>query len=335
MEANDTRSRISLPPPTHVHGLLPFVATAPSKIAPERMAELEALVHKHGIEIYVNDKGETDFKIGAMYCQIFTSMRVYHHLWSTALWFAALYIERHKAADEGKSEVNFDTPDMERVWANFLLSCKCLKDDSNYPPPPSAAEVTPREDFIILADDLFLKMVAFCILHEIAHVENGDSKTDEDGSPLNKMEPAQLELRADKWSYDWILSQWNQRSDEPKVFVNRTLGIIFALAMMDEFRHHVDNDFTSSHPDPCDRLLQFFNDYNEQIRSNEWGSTCLTAVFVGLQAIAVMNDFVLPTTGFSDAITFLNLAKVEIPRLAAEVKAKKAAYTGAKSQSKV
>lgn len=326
-EESTPQQASSLQPPSHVHGLLERLVASPSKIAPERVEELKVLVEKHGIEIHVSDKGETSFEMGAMFGRVFTSMRIYHHLWSTALLFAALYIERHIAENAGKAEIDLNTPDIEKVWANYLISCKCLKDNSNYPLPPNAVEITPRADYIVLADELFLGMVAFCLLHEIAHLESGDSKTDEEGAPLNKIDPLQMEFAADKWAYDWILTRWSQSSTDPKVFVKRTLGIIFSLAMMDEFRHHLDHAYASSHPNACDRLLQFFNDYYEgQIRANEWGATCFTATFVGLQAISIMNNYVLPTEGFSDPISFLKLAKGVMPQLAAEAKARKAEY---------
>lgn len=313
-------------PPSHVHSLLESLAASPTKIAPERVEELKALVEKHGIELMVKDNGETSFEMGAMYSRVFTPMRVYHHLWSTALYFAALYIERGAAAHAGKAEVDLNTPDIEKVWGNYLLSCECLKKNTDYPLPPNATEITPRRDYIALADELFLSMVAFCLLHEIAHLESGDSKTDEEGAPLNKNTPLQIEFAADKWAYDWILASWIQFSIDQKVFVKRTLGIIFSLAMMDEFRHHHDHTFASSHPGACDRLLQFFSDYKHQIDANEFGSTCFTAAFIGLQAIAVMNNYVLPTEGYSDPISFLKFAKEEMPRLSAEAEARRAQY---------
>jgi hypothetical protein len=323
---NSPRQVTPREPPSHVHGLLERLAASPSKIAPERVAELKALVQKHGIELQVKDGGETSFEMGAMFGLVFTPMRVYHHLWSAALYFAALYIERETANNAGKTEIDLNPLDIETVWGNYLLSCECLKDNSSYPLPPNATEITPRQDYIALADELFLRMVAFCLLHEIAHLESGDSKTDEGGAPLNQIEPHQMEFAADKWAYDWILTRWSESSTDPRDFIKRTLGIIFTLAMMDEFRHHLDHTYASSHPGACDRLLQFFNDYKAQIDANEWGATCLTAAFIGLQAIAIMNKYILPTVGFSDPISFLNLAKVEMPRLAAAAKARRPQY---------
>ena len=231
-----------------------------------------------------------------------------------------MYTERHAAEENGKADVDLRTPDIKKIYGNYLLSCKCLTENSIYPIPPNTSDITPRTDYIALADELFLGMVAFCLLHEIAHLESGDSITDEEGAPLNNIEPHQMEFAADKWAYDWILTLWRQSSADPKVFVKRTLGIIFSLSMMDEFRHHQNRALASSHPQACDRLIQFFNDYGEQIHENEWGYTCFSAVFVGLQAIAIKNGYVLPTEGFSDPLSFLNLAKT-MPQLASEANA--------------
>lgn len=322
MEGNILPDATRQPPISHVHGLLRRLTASPSSIAPERTEELKALVKKHGIEILINDKGETSFNMGAMFGKVFTPMRVYHHLWAAALFFAALYIERDAAAKTNNAEVELYSPHIEKIWANYLLSCKCFKEARDYPLPPNAKEITPRADFVELADELFLGMVAFCLLHEIAHLESGDGKTGDDGIPLNQTDPHEMEFAADKWAYDWILSNWSRFSSDPRVFVKRTVGIIFSLAQMDEFRHHRGDTFASSHPEACDRLLRFFQDYQDQISSNQWGATCLTVTHLGLQVVAWSNNYLLPTTGYSDSISFLNIVKRVGPRLAAEAKAR-------------
>lgn len=363
---SDSQPSPSEQPKSHVHGLLERLAASPSRIAPERVKTLKALVKKHAIEIQINDNDETSFDMGTMFGRIFTPMRVYHHLWSAALFFAALYIERDVAAKEGKAEVDLNNPAIELVWGNYLLSCERFKEDREFPFPAKAQDITPRADYIELADDLFLGMVAFCLLHEVAHLESGDSKTGDDGALLNQIDPHEMEYKADKWAYDWILSRWSwfpphlrvfakkrcgvTRSlaiwayncflsrwsrffSDPRVFVKRTLGIIFSLAMMDEFRHHKDNALTSSHPAACDRLLRFFEDYNGQITSNEWGATCLTATYIGLQVVAVANNYILPREGYSDPISFLNLVKEVGPGLAAEAKARRVEYEAEQSKN--
>lgn len=310
----------------HVQSLLQRVAGSPSWIAPERTEELNALVEKHGIELYINDKGEKSFDMGTIFGKIFVPMRVLHHLWAAALFFAALYIEKDRLALRGKTEVNLNDPEIERVWANYLLSCKCFKEDRNYPPPPSTEDITPRTDYIELADELFIEMASFCILHEVAHLENGDSKTADDGTPLNQADPHEIEFAADSWAYDWTLSRCDQFSNDSKVFIKRTLGIIFSLAMIDEFRHHKGAAFASSHPEACDRLLRFFEDYKSQIASNRLGTTCLTASYIGLQVVAWGNNYRLPVEGYSDAISFLNVIKQVGLGLAEEAKLRSSEY---------
>jgi hypothetical protein len=303
---------------SHVHELLNRLRASPSAIAPERTAELIALVDKHKIEIRVSDLGESDFDMGVMYGRILTPMRVYHHLWAAALFFAMIYIERTGGEDPTKNVVELDTPDRQFVWANYVLSCQSFRKGVPCPFPLSAELVTPRKDYVELADELFLEMGAFCLLHEIAHLEAGDSKTNDDGSPLNGADPHQIEFDADKWAYDWILSRWGEYSDDPRVFVKRTLGVIFSFAVIDEFRHHQEHSFSSSHPSAADRILRFLQDYDEEIKANEWGATCLTATYTGFQVVALANNYLYPTTGFSDSVSFVKLVKEEGPRLAAQ-----------------
>ena len=313
-------------PVSHIHGLLESIAAAPARIAPERVDELKQLVEKHNIELHINDKGETAFDMGAMYGRVFTPMRVYHHLWSAALYFAALYIERQCAVIDGKQEVDLRDPDLEMISTNYLLSCKCFKEEREFPFPPNAREITKRDDYIELADEIFRTMVAFCLLHEIAHLEKGDSKTDDHGAPLNQEDPHEIEFAADRWAYQWILERWKDYSTDPRVFIKRTHGIIFSLAQMDEFRHHQGEVFVSSHPDACDRLLRFFGDFGDEIAANNWGDTCLTATYFGLQVSAWANDYLLPAKGYSDPVSFLKIVKEQAPKLAADIIKKKAAW---------
>lgn len=312
-QATNLESESSHQPPSHVHGLIQKIAGAPSRIAPERIEDLKKLVLKHDLEIFFKDEGQTSFEMGAMYGKVFLPLRVCQHLWGAALLFAALYIERESAISRGEDKVDLLNPDVEVVLANYELSCVCFKEEKAYPFPPEAKHITTREDFIELADEIFLTMISFSILHEVAHLERGDSKTNDDGEPLSDEDSFSMEFAADKWSYDWILAGVNSSQDASRVFVKRSLGVIFSLAQMNEFQHHRQDLFVRSHPQPCDRLLQFFEDYADEVDSNPFRATFQNATYIGLQVTALVNRYLLPHEGFSSPIEFIKLAKENIP----------------------
>ena len=294
---------------SHVHGLLEKIAAAPALIAPERKEELKELIKKYDIELHISDNGETNFDMGTMFGKLFTPMRAYHHLWASALFFAGLYIERDNAEKEGKQEIVLTNPDIEYVMANYLLSCQCFKEKKDFPLPSNAKMITRRNDYIELADELFLTMVAFCLLHEIAHLERGDSKMDEQENSLNQIDPYEIEFSADKWAYQWMLDKWNLYSSDSRVFIKRILGVIFSLAQFDEFSHHKKESLSSSHPSAPDRLIRLFEDYKDEIDQNYWKGTCLTATYFGFQVPAFANDYLLPVDGYSTPLEFLNIVK--------------------------
>jgi hypothetical protein len=93
---------------------------------------------------------------------------------------------------------------------------------------------------------------------------------------------------------------------------------------MDEFRHHQKESFASSHPEACDRLIRFFEDFEAEIASNKWNGTCLTAAYLGLQVAAWANDYLLPTKGYSSPLEFLKIVKTDGPKMASAIAAKKA-----------
>ena len=136
--------------------------------------------------------------------------------------------------------------------------------------------------------------------HKVSEVGAIDgSKTDEHAT----------ELEADKWAYDWILSSWKEYGDDPRIFTKRTMGVIFTLAMTEEFQYLSKKDSFSTHPRAVDRLIRFYNDYEKKIEESKAVGTCFSAIFLGLQMVAFNNKVPLPKGPYDGIRGFLESVK--------------------------
>lgn len=296
---------------THIHQIMERVARAPYTVAPEKREALLRILKTHSVEIAVKDDQSVEFICETIFGHIFTSIRSLQHCWAAACFFASLYCERLKACERGETEIPMvGNEDIETVRALYAMSCEAFRDKKPMIWPPDINLVTPNQEYLVLADEIFLLMCSFTLLHEIGHTESQHNKVkDSTGEQDILKDPHAIELEADKWAYDWILSSWQQYGTDPRIFTKRTLGIIFTLAMTDEFRFLSTSNSISSHPPAVDRLIQFYNDYREQIEENEWSGTCFSAVSLGLQMVAVNNKQPLPQGPYNGIGDFLGKVK--------------------------
>jgi hypothetical protein len=310
-ESDPTASIASTPFETHIHKILESIARSPFGVAPEKKEKLLEIQKKHSATLNIQDGNETEFRFEAIFGQIFTSIRSLQHIWAAACFFASLYCERQKASARGESEIQITwNEDIEVVRVLYEMSCKAFKESKPMMWPPDIKLVTPNSEYLELADEIFLLMCSFAILHEIAHFELGHHKVCEVGvSDSPKADEHETELEADKWAYDWILSSWKAYGDDPRIFTKRAMGVIFALAMTDEFRFLAKNDSFSTHPKAVERLIQFHNDYEKEIEKNGASGTCFSAISLGLQMIAFNNKALLPKGPYNGIRGFLEEVK--------------------------
>ncbi len=310
-EPGTTQAADGGPFKTHVHELVEQVARSPYRIAPEKKDELLALLNRRQAALHVEDGNQTAFRFEGIFGQVVTSIRSLQHIWAAACYYASLYCEREEASARGESEIPITwNPAIETVSAHYALSCKMFKDGQPMPWPPDIKMLTPNTEYLDLADVFFLDMCSFALLHEIAHFELGHHEVAEAaaGETAHRDEHA-TELAADKWAYDWILSSWKEGGDDPKVFTKRLLGVIFTLAMTDEFRHLAMDDAFSTHPTAVDRLIQLYDDYEGEIKNNDAERTCFLAMQLGLQMVAFNNKGLLPAGPYDGIRGFLQTVK--------------------------
>lgn len=113
---------------------------------------------------------------------------------------------------------------------------------------------------IATANEIFLMMSAWILLHEVAHIIRQDAY---DKSPGGQAHNHAIEFAADDWAYRFLLDHWRSYSTEEDVLLKRGIGIAFAIFILSADRYFKGGVVGShTHPHPVDRLLRFF-DYLE------------------------------------------------------------------------
>ena len=107
------------------------------------------------------------------------------------------------------------------------------------------------------ANELFLVINGWILLHELAHLE-----LNHNFSPsIGPEESIKQEREADDWASHWILDNWKQFKNEEPVFVKRTLGISFALSAFTGMEYYEESKIPRTHPKSHDRLLHFLDKF--------------------------------------------------------------------------
>ena len=291
---------------THIHNLIEKVARSPFEVAPEQSDKLSEIRDRHRVNFQIDDTGNTEFRFNAIFGRIYTSIRSLQHIWAAACYYESLCGERQRSIELSLTEIPITrNVDIEVVTILYEMSCNAFLHSKPMLWPPDISLVTPNTEYIKRADELFLLICSFSILHEIGHFECGHNKVSEGGVKEEITDEYVTELVADKWAYDWILLEWKKFSEDPRIFTKRIRGIIFALSMTEEFYYLSKQNAHQTHPRAVDRLLQLYDNYSGQIEERDRSTTCFIAASIGLQMIAVNNRNPLPKGPYNGIRDFL------------------------------
>gem|GEM_PF-6625935 len=244
--------------PTPLRGLLPSVECAPFAIAPERASELARIVEKQGLVIRL-DAHRTGFDINVGYGRIMVPLRALEHLWARAYAYSIL----HDTFQPTKSEQRIlftDHPDFPHAngllqWAQAGERTTELEQwPDSLPQPDQTGNVR-----VVTANEIFLGMIAFILLHELGHVVR--QLTGEESVITTSEESIAAEFGADLWAICWILGAWRNYSTDPLVLVKRSTSISFGLASVDAIEVLFLTDRRRTHPDIVERQLRFLDQW--------------------------------------------------------------------------
>ena len=262
--------------------LLPSLAASPFNIAPERRDELKELVTRHRLTIVFDDENaDTTLKVvhGPDGNEIWFGVAFAERLWAYCFFYVKLLSKIGDVGPGGKIDF-FEAPEFKTarellVWAH---RGQVQGETSAWPENLPKPAPRPTEDHdLFVATEAFLSIGGWILLHEVGHVVCGHSSRD----PRRGDEHVQIEYEADDWASHWMLARWKEYGErpDPRVFVKRSLGATFALAIIASFEvyHRTYGGF--KHPDPPERLLHFLDEFApegdgspEDMTSDAWAA---------------------------------------------------------------
>ena len=104
---------------------------------------------------------------------------------------------------------------------------------------------------------MFLLMMGFIILHEVAHVK---LKHRADCS-MSSADFIKQEYEADRWAAKWVIDKWREFKDDEMVFIKRSLGVSFAIATLAGIELYLAKSSFKTHPNTAARLLAFLDEF--------------------------------------------------------------------------
>jgi hypothetical protein len=240
--------------PEKLRPLMEAFTLSPIRVAPEREAELLALLDEHGVGVHLKLNAEDwlfeEFRMGRM---IFVGTRTLERLWAYCYGYTAIITELQKAdgvygdiGNKAEYELGFYLLD----WAKQETIADREGEWPDNLPDPRLKGL----EHVPAANHFFLMTAGRLLLHEFAHTVCNHSTSRDTPSETIKAQ----EIEADAWADSWILSNWQQYKDNENVFIGRCLGIAFAHAPTLIFGFERDAE-SPTHPAPMSRILAFID----------------------------------------------------------------------------
>ncbi len=290
-------------PKSKIANQITFVSEAPFRIAPERQRELTEILSNMKIFLKVKDDHNVfDFSASRMIRAIFSTIRSFEYLWANAYFNLVIY-DWYVSNPKG-TIIEFDAiPEMGRARDLLLWADKALEDpNAMWPDHLPSPESPPEEnDYIVRANQIFLAMCGFILLHEVAHIVNNHEVDQETPIEVRK----KYEYEADKWAYDWILAKWEDFSKDPLVFTLRTLGVASALVSIAHLELNNQSE-NREHPALTRRLIAFCADYFPNADGSDVTSAGLTLIPLVMHAHIYRSGISLdPAAQYSTVFDYL------------------------------
>lgn len=242
---------------TPIWALLKSFARAAFAIAPEREQELDRLVTERRLRIWLDATTDLfDVNISELLQRINVPLSALERLWAYAYCYS-LFFDLSQPETQGQVIDLRASDETERarrlmVWAN---AGEVTGKSEKWPDKTPRPDQTEPDERLKPANQIFLMMSGFVLLHEVAHLVLGHCRQ----MPSSRDESIEHELAADRWAADWILGRWQEYKNDEAVFIQRTVGIAFALAAIGGIELYVPRPELPTHPNAAARLLDFLD----------------------------------------------------------------------------
>lgn len=239
------------------------IASSVYNIAPERSAELAAIVRSHDLALVPTDDRGFSIRVNTQSGDVTVPIAAMEYLWTCAHAFMVFYDEYGVAQRRGDEQFDIaQAPRGRDAVTLFNWAIKNLKNSGvdRWPDdlPRPEASPTPKSD-VHIANEAFLSAIGWILHHEIAH-KRLNHPTLTISTLLTE------ERRADQEATAWILDQ----VDNEKMRRKRTLGIVIAILAIQASELMTENhQKVDTHPKPhqrlADCLYQYTIDENDEV----------------------------------------------------------------------
>ena len=240
-----------------IRGLLKNFAVSAFKIAPEREKDLDQVVREARLRVWIDATTDLfDITISRLLCRISVPLSALERLWAYAYCYS-LFFDLTQPDAQGRvidlrAAEETDRARRLMVWANNAeVTGKSEKWPNNTPRPDQDYP----DERLKPANQICLMMGGFILLHEVAHLVLGHCEH----QPASTDESIANEFAADRWAAEWVLARWREYKDNEAVFVQRTVGIAFALAALGGIELYAPKHGTRTHPNAAARLIDFLD----------------------------------------------------------------------------
>jgi hypothetical protein len=245
-----TRTEPVTPPrDSPVNWLLPYVAAAPYRAAPERADELHQFVQDRGIRLAFDPAPNRVAEVNLETAEICFGLPFAERLWAVS--YAYLDLIRLWQRHGPGAPLDIPEPSQRLLHWEFRAEKRGLAEPLPSGVPVPNPEELPGTDGYA-ATELFLVGAAWVLLHEIGHLACGHRRSD----PPVRWSPREYE--ADDWASHWMLDRWQEYGADDRVFVQRALAGTFFLGHVAAFESH-GRTASVTHPNPAERLLHFLD----------------------------------------------------------------------------
>jgi hypothetical protein len=259
--------------------LIEYLVASPFSLARERSDELKSLVDEFGIEIdFVDDDNSSLLEVNPASGRIRFGVAFAERLWAYAYAYMEIISKVQKSPPGTDLELDNDPQTLPAIrllaWA---LECERTGKQTPWPtdlPRPSID--APNGSSVYAANEMFLCMGGWMLLHEVRHVV--------DEHHLSGASRHDLEFDADDWAAHWILDKC---PDDLRFRTKRALGAAFGLSIISSLEVHDRVGDVKTHPDPIKRLNRFLNAHVPETEGAKAGPTDL--VWWAVQTILALH----------------------------------------------
>ena len=249
------------PPPIFVSSesspvdwLLPHLAVAPFRAAPERAEALHALMDRHDISIKFAHDPRTLSMVDLSTGQVRFGLSLAERIWACAYAYVEWICHRKIYGPGANPELPADVRAALEAVHQAEHTGQRLRwpEELPFPDPgeaPGAAGITVNE--------VFLAVGAFVLLHDIGHLRAGRRPDDRPGQSLEREYEAD-DWAANDWAAEWMLGSWREygAGDDEWTFVKRSLGGTICLGHLAALESHPRTS-PKTRPNPAQRLLRY------------------------------------------------------------------------------